>query len=182
MAAINDKPDKQLTGLCGEHYIAALLAGHGLIVALPRGGAARSDLFVADSKRGRAIRVQVKAGRQSYWKYKHKYEGKAGYSWDADRAIIKSHDEGLWYAFVSLGEWPIKTSVPVVFFVPSSIVASRMESHSSEKRPFFWDYEDGLKPYHGEDGIARLKIAIATQGQATSNQQSPRLFPNSPST
>ena len=38
MEFINDKPDKQLTGLCGEHYVAALLAGYGLVVALPRGG------------------------------------------------------------------------------------------------------------------------------------------------
>lgn len=161
MESINEKPDKQLTGLCGEHYVSALLAGHGLVVALPRGGAARSDLFVADSKRGLAIRVQVKAGRGACYTYKRKHNGQACYSWETDRAIIKSHDEGLWYAFVSLGEWPIKAIDPVVFFVPSAFVATRMELHSGEKRPFFWGFEEDLKPYHGADGVALLKTAIA---------------------
>ena len=172
MESINEKPDKQLTGLCGEHYVSALLAGYGLVVALPRGGAARSDLFVADSKRGRAIRVQVKAGRQSYWKYARKHDGQAGYSWDTDRAIIKSHDDGLWFAFVSLGEWPIKATDPVVFFVPSAFVATRMELHSGEKRPFFWGFEADLKPFRGADGVARLKDAI------TKSYQSPAAHPS----
>lgn len=166
MDADEAKPDKQLTGLCGEHYVSALLAGYGLVVALPRGGAARSDLFVANSKRGLAIRVQVKAGRQSHWKYKRKYDGQAGYSWDTDRAIIKSPDKGFWYAFVSLGDWPISAIIPVVFFVPSTFVAAQLAVHSGEKRPFFWGFEADLNPYRGADGVALLKDALAESSQA----------------
>ena len=156
--------DKQLTGLCGEHYVSALLAGYDLVVALPRGGAARSDLFVADSKRGRALRVQVKSGRQSYTKYKRKYEGQGCYAWDTDRTIINLHDEGLWYAFVSLGNWPGKgpdlAEAPVVLFVPSAFVAERMESHASTTRPFFWAFESDLKSYRGASGVALLKANL----------------------
>lgn len=152
--------DKQLTGLCGEHYVSALLAGNDLVVALPRGGAARADLFVADSKRGRALRVQVKSGRQSYTKYRRKYEGQGCYSWDTDRAIIDLHDEGLWFAFVSLGEWPKMAEAPVVFFVPSAFVAERMALHASTKRPFFWAFESVLEPYKGKYGVALLKANL----------------------
>ena len=166
MEADNQKPDKQLTGLCGEHYVAALLAGHGLVVALPRGGAARSDLFVANTKRGRALRVQVKAGRQSYVKYKRKYDGQGCYSWDTDRAIINSHDEGLWYAFVSLGDWPITATERVAFFVRSDDVAARMESYVSNNRSFFWAFEAYLKPYRGADGVTLLKKALAQPCQS----------------
>lgn len=153
----------QLTGLCGEHYVAAMLAGSGLVVALPRGGAARTDLFVADSYRGRALRVQVKAGRQSYWKYKRKYEGQAGYSWDSSTSIVNTHDESLWYAFVSLGDWPTSVAAPAVFFVPSAVVARHMQEQLGKPRTFFWSYESQLQPYRDANGIALLKAALAEE-------------------
>jgi hypothetical protein len=168
METEDTKPSNQLTGLCGEHYVSALLAGYGLVVALPRGGAARSDLFVGDSERGPAIRVQVKSGRQSYWKYKRKYEGQAGYSWDTSRSIIDTHDKSLWYAFVYLGKWPLDATAPVVFFVPSEFVASRLKEDAGEKRPFFWGYKAVLEPYCGDAGVKLLKEAIAKTCQTPS--------------
>src|SRR5688572_14909372 len=81
--------DKQLTGLCGEHYVAAFLAGCELEVAVPRGGAARSDLFVADTKRGRPVRVQVKSARDPYGAEK----GVDFCSWATDCGIIDTHDD-----------------------------------------------------------------------------------------
>ena len=166
METEDTKPNNQLTGLCGEHYVSALLAGYGLVVALPRGGAARSDLFVGNSDRGRALRVQVKSGRQSYWKYKRKYEGRAGYSWDTSRSIIDTHDERHWYAFVSLGKWPVDATAPVVFFAPSDFVATRLKQDSGEKRPFFWGFEADLEPYRGHAGVTLLKAAIGKTCQS----------------
>lgn len=160
-----DKPTNELTGLCGEHYVAALLAGHGLVVALPRGGAARADLFVADSKRGVALRVQVKSGRQSRFQYKRKYDGQVQYSWRADYSIVKSHDKGLWFAFVSLGDWPRKGDAPVVFFVPSDFVAERLKPQESNTQSFFWGFESELSRYCGEDGVTRLKAALVTMSK-----------------
>src|SRR5262249_6028244 len=145
---------------CGEHYVAAFLAGHNLVVALPRGGASRADLFVADSSRGRAIRVQVKSGRQAFTQYKKKWNGQGCYSWDADRRIVCTHGEGLWFAYVSLEGWPESDAPPAVFFLPSSAVAQKLASQTATAREFLWMFEADLEPYRGANGVALLKSAL----------------------
>ena len=155
-------PDRQLTGLCGEHYVAAYLAGSDLTVAVPRGGAARVDLFVADSRRGRPIRLQVKTARDPYGKH----QGKPFCSWATNCSIIDEHDEGYWFAFVALNGWPQKAILPEVLFVPSAVVAERMELEKAKTRTFYWIYVDDAEIYRNENGLALLKTALAQPCQS----------------
>ncbi len=143
---------KQSTGLCGEHYVAALLAGSDLVVAVPRGGAAREDLFVANSERGRPLRVQVKTARDPCGTHK----GKAFRSWPTDCQIIETHDESLWFAFVSLNGWPTESTLPDVLFVPSAEVAERMVSEKGKSRTFFWIHDDEAEVYKNAAGVTKL--------------------------
>lgn len=149
--------DTQSTGLCGEHYIAAYLAGLGLAVAVPRGGAARDDLFVADAKRGHPVRVQVKAARDPYGKYK----GDEICSWETGCGIVDTHDQSLWYAFVALRNWPQQTNLPEVFFVPSTDVAACMATEKGKSRTFFWMKVGDAEKYRDEEGMALLKAALS---------------------
>lgn len=148
--------NKLLAGLCGEHYVAALLAGSDLVVAVPRGGAAREDLFVANSKRGRPLRVQVKTARDPAGKHK----GKSFCSWPTDCRIIEEQDESLWFAFVALRGWPKDPNLPEVLFVPSAVVAQRMEEEQGKSRTFFWLYDDEADVYKNAKGVERLKAEL----------------------
>jgi hypothetical protein len=132
------------------------LAGFGLSVAMPRGGAARDDLFVADAQRGRPLRVQVKTACDPYGRY----QGKPFCSWPTNCSIINSHDESLWFAFVALRGWPKATDLPEVLFVRSDDVAERMKLEQGKSRTFYWIYEEEAEVYKGEKGISRLKAAL----------------------
>lgn len=163
MASNGEKLDKQLTGLCGEHYVSALLAGHGLVVALPRGGASRSDLFVADNNRGSPLRVQVKTAHEPYGPYK----GEQICSWATSDNIVDTHDENLWFAFVALRGWPGKQVLPEVFFLPSKDVATVMSTEKGRSRTFFWmRLSDAREKYGDAIGVASLKEEIAKSCEA----------------
>ena len=92
-----------IIGACGEHYVASLLSGSGLVVAMPRAGIPGCDLLVSTAKAGRALRVQVKTGTQASKTTRE--EGKI-YLWATGYAAIDRDDRYLWYAYVWLKEWP----------------------------------------------------------------------------
>ena len=148
--------DSQAASLCGEHFVAAMLAGHKLSVALPRGGAARDDLFVADSKHGRPIRVQVKTARDPYGRYKREDIC----SWETSCNIVGTHHDGMWYAFVALQGWPVTSNLPNVYFVPSAVVAICLEKGVGQSRTFFWMKLPDSVPYLNADGLELLKAAV----------------------
>jgi hypothetical protein len=150
----------QSVGLCGEHYAAAFMAGFGLAVAVPRGGAARDDLFVADEDRGRPVRVQVKTARDPYGKYK----GDEICSWDC--AVIEAHDESRWFAFVALNGWPERTTMPTIYFVPSAEVAKRMVDEKGKSRTFFWMKIADAEKFSNKSGLDLLTAVFAQPCQA----------------
>ena len=108
-----------IVGACGEHYVAAYLSGHKLIVAMPRAGVPGTDLFVSLERGGRALRMQVKTGTQAT-----KKDRELGqiYLWQTSYSAMKRDDKHLWYAYVWLKGWPKEDNLPEVFFVPSKIV------------------------------------------------------------
>jgi hypothetical protein len=143
-----------ITGTCGEHYVAAYLAGHGLIVALPRAGMPGTDLFVADPAGGKPIRVQVKTATKAFGTDK---DGEF-YSWDTSENVIEYHDESLWYAYASLDDWPKGPGIPKVFFIPSAVVVSRMkEDRGKRKRTVYWIFTKDSGEYEGTNGLARMR-------------------------
>lgn len=146
--------DKQSTGACGEFYVAGLLAGHGLAVSVPRGGAARDDLFIADTTHGRPIRLQVKTARDPFGPWK----GRDICSWDCK--LIEDHSEVRWYAFVGLRGWPEQAELPHVYFVPSKEVAERMKGEVGKSRTFFWMYCEEAEPFLNHKGIEHLIAAL----------------------
>ena len=97
------KTSTAIIGACGEHYVAAYLSGHNLIVAMPRAGIPGFDLIVSNEKGGHSIRVQVKTGTQATRKTKD--EGNI-YLWSTSYAAIERDDKYLWYAYVWLNHWP----------------------------------------------------------------------------
>lgn len=119
------KTDTAITGACGEHFVAAYLSGHKLIVAMPRAGIRGSDLFVSSVKNGPAIRVQVKTGTQC--RRKDPQEGEI-LLWYASRSAVDQINDYLWYAFVWLNGWPEAEAPPQLFIVPSTLVAARVRS------------------------------------------------------
>ena len=152
-----------IIGSCGEHYVAAYLAGHGLIVALPRAGVPGSDLFVGSVSGGNPLRVQVKTGTRSLGNTKW---GKI-YQWPTSCSIIDSHHVRLWYAYVWLNGWPAKNGQPEVFFIPSLDVAACMKKERDENkdrptwRPFFWmDYDDAQQ--HRDNAGVKSLIEATT--------------------
>jgi hypothetical protein len=158
------KTTSQIIGACGEHYVAAFLSRHGLLVALPRAGVKGSDLFVADADLGRPLRIQVKTGTQAYGKYK----GELIYSWDTSEPEPQHCNETTWYAYVWLNEWPQKPNLPEVFFVPSALVAACLEkereANAGKKawRSFFWMGAEEAKNHEGENGLKLLIDAMRT--------------------
>lgn len=164
------KRTSAIIGACGEHYVAAYLSGHGLLVALPRAGVKGSDLFVADVDSGRPLRIQVKTATQAYGKYK----GEMIYSWDTSFPSPQHCNSTTWYAYVWLNDWPEKPNqpeklnLPEVFFVPSTEVAACMEkergsyANKKEWRTFFWMRAEEAVKYKNGNGLSRLKEAMMT--------------------
>src|ERR1035437_6454883 len=131
MSDSKSKLPSQIKGACGEHYVASYLSGHGLIVAMPRAGVPGCDLFVATTKIGQPIRLQVKTGTQSMVAPKEEDEY---YLWDTSYAVIDRDDSNLWYAYVWLKEWPREDHLPEVFFIPSKVVVKCMKERRRRKK------------------------------------------------
>ena len=153
------KTTTAIVGACGEHYVAAYLCGHNLIVAMPRAGIPGFDLIVSNEKGGNSIRVQVKTGTQST--RKNKVEGEI-YLWSTSYAVIERDDMYLWYAYVWLKNWPNEENLPEVFFVPSNYVVEVMKEckKNNESWPCFWMKKDDAEKYKGYSGFKLLKNAL----------------------
>jgi|CXWL01.1.fsa_nt_gi hypothetical protein len=160
------KAEKAIVGACGEHYVAAYLSRHELVVALPRAGVKGSDLFVANPDSGFPIRIQAKTARDATGRYKRR----DFYSWDTTCPSQNFCNDATWYAYVSLKDWPTTDgAVPEVFFIPSADVRKQMIAVQSAdagdkpawSRTFFWMYADEIIQYKGEAGFAKLKIALS---------------------
>lgn len=165
------RPDKAVIGACGEHYIAAFLSRHQLVVALPRAGVKGSDLFVADADFGHPIRIQVKTGTDS--RRTNKKQGIVFYEWHASFPTTQQCNESTWYAFVWLSDWPEKAVQPELFFVPSIDVAANMtETGQDSTTPYatFWMPEGKLSRYRGSDGLElmlrSMKKTPCTDGES----------------
>ena len=119
--------NRLIIGACGEYYVAAYLSGFEFVVALPRGGTACVDLFVA-SYDCTPLSIQVKTGTEVFRK------SKGWYIWRMDRTkTMKRRKKYLWYAFVWLNGWPTNCgSLPRVFFVPSVVVAKCLEEQGED--------------------------------------------------
>jgi hypothetical protein len=149
------KTSSAIKGACGEHYIAAYLSGHGLIVAMPRAGVPGCDLFVSKEKGGTALRVQVKTGTQAT--RKNRDVGPI-YLWATSYAAIDRTEKNLWYAYLWLNGWPDEENSPEVFFVPSRIVVARMKEcrENKETWPYFWMRVRDAQRYKGKSGLTAL--------------------------
>jgi hypothetical protein len=148
---------KTIIGACGEHYVAALLSGLGLIVALPRGGVPTADLVVSDTYCESSVAVQVKTGTNP-WNPNRKDPQGSYFAWETGAKVIGRVSPSFWYAFVSLNGWPESERSPQVFFVPSQEVSSvvRSEQLEGHKRLFFWMYAENAKACTGSLGAQRL--------------------------
>ncbi|MBC8356352.1 MAG: hypothetical protein H8E66_30610 [Planctomycetes bacterium] len=142
-------------GTCGEHYVAGQLSGYNLCVGLPRGGAARSDIFVARESGGPGFRIQVKTGTQST---KNDKELGPIYLWKMSPKAIDDYDDYFWYAYVWLNGWPDAPTLPEVFFVPSKVVSDciRKCRDDGETWLYFWMHAQDAVQYKGRDGLEFL--------------------------
>ncbi len=148
-----------IVGASGEHYVAGYLSGCGLIVAMPRAGIPGCDLLISSDRNGRALRLQVKTGRQATRKTRE--EGEI-YLWETSYSTIERNDRHLWYAYVYLNGWPSGGNLPEVFFVPSRIVVACMKEcrDNKETRPFFWMLAKDATKYKGAIGLKSLLNAL----------------------
>ena len=144
-----------IVGASGEHYVAGYLSGLGLIVAMPRAGIPGCDLLVSSDRNGRALRLQVKTGRQATRKTR---DVGPIYLWETSYSTIDRNDKHLWYAYIYLNGWPAGGNLPEVFFVPSSIVVTCMKQcrANKETRPFFWMLAKDATKYKGSTGLRSL--------------------------
>lgn len=149
----------QLTGACGEHYVAAILSGKGYVVALPRGGSPVVDLLVSSSDGKHAITVQVKTAT-SAWKGT---KGKEHWEWPISSSAEENFSDKLFYAFVDLRGWPNSPQSkkkspelyeehptgPLVFVASSETIrkAAAYARNENWKRFFWWLPADKGKDY-----------------------------------
>ena len=150
-----------MVGACGEHYVAAWLTAHGFIAAIPRAGVPGCDLFVALERGGRALKIQVKTGRQASKTTRE--EGKI-YLWSTAYGALKRKDHEYWYAFLWLNGWPAGPNHPEVFFVPAKRVISylRGAKRIKDKWPFFWMKEREAEKFRGEVGLKLMSKTLRT--------------------
>lgn len=159
-----EKTQRIIVGTTGEHYVAAYLSGMGLIVSLTRGGIQSIDLLVASPSGGRPISVQVKTGANPGNHYVSAHKPKDNHwGWNTGPKALDRSDETLWYAFVFTDGWPESGRVPEVFFVPSEVVAKRIqkEQRKGKKQLWFWMYDHDAEQYRGLRGYEKLRAALA---------------------
>lgn len=149
---------KAIIGACGEHYVAALLSGLGLIVALPRGGVSTTDLLVTDPDCESAVAIQVKTSRNPL-QDGHKARAEQYLAWHTSANVIGRVSPSLWYAYVALNEWPTAQHSPDVYFVPSeevSRVVREEQRTSSSSMLFYWLGVEQSEAYLGTRGAQAI--------------------------
>lgn len=121
-----------LVGAAGEHFVAYRLSAMGFPVALTRGGSQSIDLMVGDIGGTAAVSLQVKTATRAWHNSKSKPE-KSRWEWDVGPRSAKLCGEAIFYAFVDLrgGE-----GLPVVYIVPSAVVADAVIRRTAKRRRF----------------------------------------------
>jgi hypothetical protein len=110
-----------LTGVTGEHYVAAELSRRGFLVTLTRGNAPGVDLLAYDPESRRTVACQVKTADGSRGKRRVEWMLKQG---DDDPEKVRSD----FFIFVFL---PADSAPPEFRIVPSKTVAHLVhEDHS----------------------------------------------------
>lgn len=137
--------DTKLTGLVGEHWVSAVMAGHGWAVALTRDGLEHTDILGVHSSTRWLVEVQVKTashGRSPNWPLNLKAQESA----KTDRE---------WFVLVALASSPAGTHR--AFVVPRDhVAAAAWISHMS------WLTEPSIEPGKRNAGVnlARVKSEV----------------------
>jgi hypothetical protein len=110
------RPNKILTGIAGEYFVAAELSRHGYVASLTLRNTRGIDILASNTDATKSVGIQVKAnsGKMPHWLLSQKAE--------SDRA------ENLFYVFVNLNG----TGAPEYYIVPRAEVAKQVEeSHKA---------------------------------------------------
>lgn len=148
---LTDKIPTAVTGVCGEHFVAAKLSGMGYVVALPRGGSPAVDLLVSSVDGKKSIAVQVKTAKAA-WK---NTKDKEHWEWAISAKAEGNISDTLFYAFVDLKGWPKPGSLPDVFIAPSATIseAAKYARENNWSRFFWW-----LSANEGEKYLEKWEI------------------------
>ena len=100
-------PNKILTGVAGEYFVAAELSRRGYVASLTLRNTRGIDILASNPDATKSVGIQVKAnsGNKTHWLLSHKAESDAA--------------ENLYYIFVNLNG----TDVPGYYVVPRAVVA-----------------------------------------------------------
>jgi hypothetical protein len=110
------RPNKILTGVAGEYFVAAELSRRGYVASLTLRNTRGIDILASNVEATKSVGIQVKtnSGRKPKWLLSEK----------ADRDIA----ENLFYVFVNLNG----TDVPEYYIVPRAVVADHVrEGHKA---------------------------------------------------
>jgi hypothetical protein len=107
-------------------------------VALTRGGSQSIDLMVGDVGGRAAISLQVKTATRAWRNYKNN-PAKSRWEWDVGPRSAKLCGEAIFYALVDLNN---NKDMPVVFIVPSAVVAAAVALRGPKRRRFALCPED----------------------------------------
>lgn len=103
---VRSQLEKSLVGPAGEHYVLYRLHREGMLASLAPRNAPGVDVLVINLERGIVATIQVKTRT-------------AGQGWRMHKKHEQIEDARLFYAFVD-----IEPDEPVVFIVPSAVVAN----------------------------------------------------------
>ena len=101
-------------------------------VALTRGGSQSIDLMVGDVGGTAAISIQVKTATRAWRNYRTNPE-KSRWEWDVGPRSANLCGKAIFYAFVDLNGG---NGMPVVFIVPSVVVAAAAPLRGPKRRRF----------------------------------------------
>lgn len=137
------KRTSALTAAAGEYYVAFQLSARGYSVGIPRANTPAVDLLVANETGTKTLAIQVKT---SSWarRDRKRNPSESHWEWDVGKRAVTLRGDNLFYAFVDL-RWA-KGEPPVVFFVPSNVVADEM-GRLSRTRYMFWIYDTDAGKY-----------------------------------
>ena len=155
---------RPLLGRCGEHYVASFLFGMGLEVTLTKPGTKLIDLHVRRPKGNREMSIQVKTGGTAFNHVEFsKTPDESYYVWPVGTRAFGHSSPTHWYAFVSMGKWPLKidAATPEIYFVPSHTVVKILRENTKNHRDWFWMNDQEIQQYRGVFGYRKLSKHFA---------------------
>ena len=117
-----------LTAAAGEYYVALELSARGYSVGIPRANTPGVDLLVANQAGTKVLSIQVKTSNSARRDRKNG-PSDSYWEWGVGQRAMTLRGENLFYAFVDL-RWGSRER-PLVFIVPSNVVAGAMTPNSS---------------------------------------------------